>query len=266
MNTEPVPVVRVPPEPSRPRRGWTIALVALLAVATLVQLAFPGRRTLYAITIGTGIGRDALQRRIDALEEKAIRRADFTTSERTFLTDFYSTLATGAILTWFVRQTGHMMHHYLSGSGEPFELRPEIFTENRKVQRQAALLRKRLGPAPCRQGQAVRSPRFYMPDTSKIDSVFGLYYGTLSATAAPQPDGTCRIRWRAEVPWDWPSYPSLKRKHGRFHAESFPLPNARSIVLGQRHALYVDNGLGHHLEVLGLATSFVAFAEWDEAP
>jgi hypothetical protein len=36
------------------------------------------------------------------------------------------------------------------------------------------------------------------------------------------------------------------------------------LVLGSQHALYVDNGLGHHLEREGLAKSFLAFAEWSQ--
>jgi hypothetical protein len=37
-----------------------------------------------------------------------------------------------------------------------------------------------------------------------------------------------------------------------------------SLVLGRRHALFVDNGLGEYLVQLGLAKPFVAYAEWDE--
>ncbi len=62
----------------------------------------------------------------------------------------------------------------------------------------------------------------------------------------------------------WPSYASLKQKHGSYHAESFPLPNLKSLALGQEHALFVDNGLGEHLVTLNLARPFLAFAEWDE--
>ena len=68
----------------------------------------------------------------------------------------------------------------------------------------------------------------------------------------------------AVVPWVWPSYASLQAKYGNPHAESFPLPSLRSLVLGRHHALYVDNGLGQYLEQLGLAKSFLAFAEWTD--
>jgi hypothetical protein len=56
----------------------------------------------------------------------------------------------------------------------------------------------------------------------------------------------------------------VRAKHGDPHAESFPLPSVRSLLLGREHALFVDNGLGHHLEQLGLARSFLAVGEWEE--
>ena len=62
----------------------------------------------------------------------------------------------------------------------------------------------------------------------------------------------------------WPSYASLKQKYGDYHAESFPLPNLKSIVFGRQYALFVDNGLGEHLSRVGLAKPFLAFAEWEE--
>jgi hypothetical protein len=66
------------------------------------------------------------------------------------------------------------------------------------------------------------------------------------------------------VPWTWPSYESIRSKYGRYHAESFPLPNLASLFFGREHALYVDNGLGEYLVHLGLAAPFTAYAEWDE--
>ena len=77
-------------------------------------------------------------------------------------------------------------------------------------------------------------------------------------------DGACVLHFRAEVPWVWPSYSSIAQKYGNAHAERFPLPNLGSILFGRDHALFVDNGLGHHLEELGLAKRFLAFAEWSE--
>jgi hypothetical protein len=225
-------------------------------------LLFPGWRLLLAFTVATGIGRDALQSRIDAVEAKAILREQLTTDDREFLVDFYATLATGGKLSILARQTGKMMEHYLGRSGTPFELEPEIFTENDKVRAQAELLRKRVAKSRCEPGKRFSSATFYMPDASKVDSVFGLYHGQLHVTLEPASEGSCRLRWRAEVPWVWPSYELLKKKYGNAHAESFPLPNLGCLVFGREHALFVDNGLGHHLEEVGLAKSFVAFSEW----
>lgn len=150
----------------------------LIASFVVLRVLFPGRQFGLAFTIATGIGRRALQTQIDTLEEKAIQKRIFTEEERDFLIDFYSTLATGAKLTVVVRQTGNMMNHYLSSSGTPFRLEPEIFTQNRKVQTQIQLLRRRASRETCHSGQHYSSDTFYMPDRSNIDSVFGLYYGT----------------------------------------------------------------------------------------
>lgn len=247
----------------RRARTWVaLALVAALAAALML---FPGPRLGMAFTLATGVGVEKLQARIDELEAKAVRGARLGESDRAFLVDFYSTLATGGKLSGVAFQTGKMMDHYLSRAGAPYELEPEIFADNRKVQRQAALLRERAARAKCGSGQRFSSPTFYMPDLSQWDSVFGLYYGTLALTKRLEPDGSCRLHFRAEVPWIWPSYASLTKKYGTPHAESFPLPNAKSLLFGPNYALYVDNGLGHYLEEVGIARSFLAFGEWSES-
>jgi hypothetical protein len=102
-----------------------------------------------------------------------------------------------------------------------------------------------------------------MPHRSNLDSVFGLYHGKLHVTQQKRADA-CSLRWRAEVPWVWPSYASLRKKYGTPHGESFPIPNLKSLLFGREHSLFVDNGLGYHLEEVGLAKSFLAFSEWSE--
>jgi len=217
-----------------------------------------------ALTLGTGVGTEGLQRRIDALEAQAISRAAFSVDDRAFLSDFYRTLATGAKLSWLVRQTGQMMDHYLDGSGRDYRLDPDIFRGNDKVQARLGALRKQASSKPCVGVTHLASPTFYMPDASKVDSVFGLYHGKVALTRSLAADGRCVVHVRAEVPWFWPSYASLKQKYGNAHAESFPLPNLKSLLLGPSHALYVDNGLGEYLVTLGIARPFLAYAEWDE--
>ena len=238
---------------------------AVACLLTLVLWLFPGRRASLAFTLGTGIGTARLQLRIDTLEGKAVKGVSFATEEREFLSDFYRTLATGAKLSVVIAQTGHLMDHYLDGSGSDYQLQPDIFRDNNKVQTQLGILRQRLGGgARFCQPQHLESPTFYMPDASKIDSVFGLYHGRVLLDRAPNADGRCTTHVRAEVPWFWPSYESLRRKYGREQAESFPLPNVLSLLFGNKRALYVDNGLGQYLVELGLAKPFLAYAEWDE--
>ncbi len=235
----------------------------LLLTALLTQLLFPGQRSLMAVTLATGIGRSGMQQRIDKLEAKAIADAPFTAEDQEFLRDFYATLATGGTLSVVLRQTGGLMRHYLGRSGKAYKLQPSIFTGNERVQRRAAQLRARASSLACDGQESATSKTFYMPDRSNLDSVFGLYYGRLLVTPSPTADG-CELRFRAEVPWQWPSYRDLQRKYGDPHAESFPVPNIQSLLRGPRYSLYVDNGLGQHLEQLGLAKSFIAFAEWTE--
>ena len=211
--------------------------------------------------LATGIDIATLQEQIDGLEELAIKRRPFSEDQKAFLREFYTTLAKGARLTIVLSGSGRLMDHYLNGSGEAFELDPSIVRDNANVQAQMALLRERLQTE---GATSASSPTFYMPDASEWDSVFGLYHGTISVAEVTTPDGVF-LEWRGTVPWTWPSYESLKKKYGDYHAESFPLPNPISLVAGEAHALRVDNGLGEYLTRLDLAREFVAFATWREA-
>ncbi|HWZ93366.1 MAG TPA: hypothetical protein VNW92_31115 [Polyangiaceae bacterium] len=243
----------------------SFSLLALVCLTAALFWLFPGQRLALAFTLATGVRRVTVQRRINAIETQAIGHASLSTDDRAFLSDFYGTLATGAKLSIVVGQTGRLMDHYLAGSGSDYRLDAEIFSQNDKVQAQMSRLRKQAAAAPCTAGAPLASPTFYMPDKSKIDSVFGLYNGLVRLTRSPAVGGTCALHWRAEVPWFWPSYASLQQKYGTPHGESFPLPNLQSILFGQPHALFVDNGLGEYLAEIGLAKPFLAFAEWDEA-
>ena len=248
---------------SWPKTRWALGVV-LLALAGLSYL-FPGERFGLAFTIATGVGRAPLQRRIDELEARAIGHRTFSDADRAFLVDFYGTLATGGKLVVVARQTGRMMDQYLARSGADYRLEPEIFTGNEKVRLRAVQLQKQARAGRCVDGQQLSSGTFYMPDSSNVDSVFGLYFGRLQVTEQAEPAGQCTLHFRAEVPWVWPSYSSIQQKYGDPHAESFPLPSLRSLLFGKEQALFVDNGLGHQLEELGLAKSFLAFAEWSES-
>ncbi len=244
------------------RRGLWIRAGVAVGLLVIAMILFPGRRLPMAIVIATGIGKSWLQEPIDKLEAKAIAGKPFTDEEKNFLGDFYGTLATGAKLSIIVGQTGRMMDHYLGKSGADFRLEARIFRGNAKVRRRIRTLRAE--SRACAPGGVHYSPVFYMPDRSNADSVFGLYYGRVILRTNPRKDGSCRRQWRAEVPWQWPSYESLKKKYGRYQAESFPLPNAVCVLLGKKHCLFVDNGLGEYLTRVGLAKTFLAYAEWED--
>jgi hypothetical protein len=207
-----------------------------------------------------------LQEKVDRVEGKAANGETFTGSDKAFLRDIYTCFAKGGRLTVVLRQSGQLMGHYLSKSGEDLRLEPRIFLGSATVREQMVRLREEIG-SDLRSGSALReeytSPRFHMGDPEFFESAVGLYYGRLIVSPRVRDDGTVLLRWRAEVPWEWPSYEYLRAKYGDPHAESFPLPNARSLLQGPEHCLYIDNGLGEYLVRLGLAEPFLAYSEWD---
>jgi len=238
--------------------------ILLPNICVFIGLAiyFPGAQLPIALTLATGIQGGALQAKIDACEAKALEGEAFTDEDKAFLLNLYTCLYKGARLTIILPEVSRMMEHYLGQSGEPLEIDAAIFNTNDKViERMEAIKAEILADSELRP--EYRSEEFYMPDFSNIDSVFGLYYGHIAAQ--PTRSGEqLTIHWRAEVPWEWPSYASLKEKYGDSQAESFPIPNASCLVLGTRGAIFIDNGLGEYLTQLGIAKSFTAFADWTE--
>lgn len=108
------------------------------------------------------------------------------------------------------------------------------------------------------------SDTFHMGEPEFFDSSAGLYFGRISVRPHVVDDDRLLLRWRAELPWQWPSYQSLYDKYGDYHAQCFPLPNARSLLQGPKYYLWIDDGLGEHLAQIGLAQPFLAWSEWDE--
>ena len=107
----------------RTLRRCTAAATGLLAVAIAAFLIyFPGRQSLLALTLASGLGIDDVQARVDALEEKAIKGKGFTEADKAFLRDLYTCFAKGAKLTLILRQSGQLMDHYLSRTGEPLRI------------------------------------------------------------------------------------------------------------------------------------------------
>jgi hypothetical protein len=243
-----------------------IALLLFLLFGSFL-VYFPGQQSLLALSLATGIGIPGIQERIDKIEANAISRTPFSQRDKNFLHDLYTCMAKGAKLTNILRQSGEMMAHYLSCSGEPLRTDPEIFTLNTRVSERAESLRSRM-LRDLGNGTGLKkkysTDTFYMPHKSSPDSVFGLYYGRVMLYPRISSQQEIILDWRAEVPWEWPSYDHLYSKYGNYHAESFPLPNLRSIIQGRVYALHIDNGLGEYLARLGLAESFLVFAEWQE--
>jgi hypothetical protein len=251
-------------------RTWTrrVRWLVLLAIIAVPTLFVTGARGSVAVQLATGFGIPALQREIDRLQNKAIRKQPFTEQDKQMLRELYGAMADGARLSGVLGQSGRLMDHYLGCTGTPLELDPGIFVTNQRVQQPMNLMRAQIraaATAHARLEPSYRSPRFYMPHASSPDSVTGLYWGTVQATPQVQDDGTVRVRWRAEVPWEWPTYESLQLRYGTPHAEIFPIPNARSLLYGPQYALHVENGLGGYLVTLGLAKPFLAWSEWEEA-
>ena len=243
-----------------------VALFNILIAGALL-LYFPGRQVCLAFTLSTGLGVSCLQQKVDELEKKAIKKKPFSEDDKALLKDLYTCLAKGAKLTIILRQSAQMLERYLSCTGEPLETKPRIFIENIRVQEKMKALRNRSIKDLQKHGSfrgEYATGTFYMPHRSSADSVFGLYYGRIILCPELTEDHRVRLHWRAEVPWEWPSYESLHIKYGNYHAESFPLPNARAILHGSRFALHIDNGLGQYLTHLELARPFLVFAEWDE--
>jgi hypothetical protein len=238
---------------------------AILAVAFLIY--FPGRQTPMALTLATGIGVSRLQAHVDRLEQKAIEGVDLTDADRRFLKNLYTCFAKGARLTIVLRQSSQMMRRYLSKSGEDLRTASRIFVKSRPVQEQMQALREQILRDLKQTGQITElysSETFYMGDPEFLDSACGLYFGHITVRPETTAKGTVRLEWRAEVPWEWPSYESLYKKYGDYHAQSFPLPNVRGWLQGPEYCLRIDDGLGGHLAEIGLAKPFLVYSEWSE--
>ncbi len=253
-------------------RRWfkriVIACLTLFLILTAAYLIyFPGQQAVLAFTLATGFGVHGLQERVDALEDKAINGEPFTDEDKAFLKNLYTCFAKGGRLTIVFWQTGQMMTRYLSMSGEDLYTDPRVFVESRPVLVEAARLTEAIATDYRRDAalkDAYVSPRFNMADPTFPDSIAGLYYGKLTVRPQPTPEGEIALRWRAEVPWVWPTYETVREQYGDYKAREFALPNARSLLWGPRYCLYMDDGLGAHLENLGLAKSFRVYSEWDE--
>ncbi len=249
-------------------RRYAAVAAGLPVIATVAFLIyFPGRQSLLALTLASGIGIGGLQTRVDAMEQKAIDGERFTEADKAFLRDLYTCFGRGARLTYVLRQSGRLMERYLDRTGEPLRLEPRIFLGSHRVREQMDLLRQSVAQDLFTTGtpaEEYTSGRFHMGEPELFDSSAGLYIGQIRVRPRLLDDHKLLLQWRVEMPWQWPSYEHLYDTYGDYHAQCFPLPNARSILQGPEYYLWIDDGLGEHLAQIGLAEPFLAWSEWDE--
>jgi hypothetical protein len=240
-------------------------LLAVLVAAFLI--IFPGRQTPIAFSLATGIGISGLQNRVDQLEAKAIAGLPPTEDDKAFLGNLYACFGKGGQLTIVLRQAGQFMRHYLSKSGGNLRTAPRIFVNSRPVQEVMQSLKQRIMVNYAERGsidEMYSSQTFYMGDPEFLDAHVGLYFGRVVARPHVTKEGTVTLLWRAEVPWNWPSYKSVHDQYGDYHAQCFPIPNSRSWLQGPQYCLRMDDGLGGYLAEIGLAEPFLVYSEWEE--
>jgi hypothetical protein len=239
----------------------------LAALVAAFLIIFPGRQTPIAFSLATGIGISGLQNRVDEVEAKAIGGIPLTEEDKSFLGNLYACFGKGGQLTIVFRQSGQFMRHYLSRSGDDLSTSPRIFLNSCPVQKAMQSLKQRITADLAEHGstdETYPSQTFYMGDPGFPDAHVGLYFGRVIARPRITKAGTVALQWRAEVPWTWPSYASLHDKFGDYHAQCFPIPNARSWLQGSGYCLRMDDGLGGYLADIGLAKPFLIYSEWEE--
>lgn len=247
----------------------TLAALALVAAVFVgfVLIYFPGQQAPLALTLSTGWNMPALQARIDGLEDRVIRKEVLGDDDQRFLKRLYTTGRKIGTLTRVAPQTTRLLKRWLAATGEEMQLPASLFLTSRRVQDRMDALRLEIQRDAAKDRglrEQYRTETFYMGDPITLDTVAALYFGTLTAWPTRHNDGAITLRWRAEFPWKWPTYDELFRKYGDHHAQNFKVPNLKSMVLDRRHALHIDDGLGGHLEAIGLARSFPVWAQWDE--
>jgi hypothetical protein len=153
---------------------WATGL-GMLCCLTGVLIWFPGRQSLLALTLATGIGVGGLQRQVDQVEEKAIHGRELSAAEKRFLVDLYSCFAKGGAVV--APQSSKMMHRYLSRTGESLAVSPALFQHSAPVRNAMNELRKKV-LQDLKGGRNTRerysSDTFYMGDPAYFDAFVGL--------------------------------------------------------------------------------------------
>lgn len=244
-----------------------LSLVLLVVLLTSYLMYFPGQQSWMAFQIGSGLFNSSLQSEITRIEEKVKNKESLNEAEKQYLIDLYTCFWRGARLTYIYRQTAHLMEHYLSGKGEDLEIEPRIFIGSIKVKNKMVQMRYKLQLDLEKKSNLLKeysSETFYMGDSNFPDSHTGLYTGKLSATILEQSDNKVKIEWKFDHPWKWPSFSYIEEEFGDISSHDFPIPNMMSLIFGEKHALWINDGLGAHLEKIGLAKSFHVTSNWNE--
>ena len=212
-----------------------------------------------SISIGTGLGLNSIQQKINRLHFLG-KQGKLSTEELVWMRDLYFILATGAKALLILPASSKLMFHYLDGSGEPLTLAPGVFSKSDRVISEKRKLNRSL----CNGANTVSSSRFDMGGRTPLDSAFALYFGTLSAEKMEE-----NVRYSVSMPWKWPTYESIKTRYGSYEKEIFPIPNLAAVLgnifqLGSAQPLYLPNALGGELERFDLAKSFDVTSEWSE--
>ena len=99
-------------------------IVAALLIAALIFVLSSNARL--AFSIGTGIGLEPIQKRIESIQSRAIT-GQMKEEDLLFLSNFYRTLAYGAQATFILPLSSKLMHHYLDGSGTAVDVSEKHF-------------------------------------------------------------------------------------------------------------------------------------------
>jgi len=195
--------------------------------------------------------------------------------------NLYPCLAKGERLIPSLQQTGRMMTHYLASEGTPLPTNKRDFVNVGIIWMEMDHARLSIIAQAASGGTTTRNHQskvFYMADPHYPDSHHRLHYGHIEAKSV-------RIRWRAGVPWVWPSYAYQEECYGSYHAlrtwtrntrvlvDSFrPIVNA--LFRGERphfkrnvkmdRAVWLGDELAECMAKIGMAEFFLACSEWEE--
>lgn len=240
-------------------RSGLIFLTLFILACALIVISSAHLRL--AFTIGTGIGMQQLQLKINAIQSRAIK-GQITAADKDFLTLFYRTMAYGAQMTFILPESARLMHHYLDGSGKQTSIDKSLYTRSPRVITRMKAIRKQVS-SHCTVDKYFLSDRFDMGHATPYDAHFALYFGTIKGELLVK-EGKKVIQWTVDMPWKWPTYEDIKKTYGTYYKEIFPFPNALSLA-GFGQQMWLPNALGGELEKQGLATSFQIKTSWIES-